>query len=146
MREIIDNLILKDRRTKGELIDFLGLSNGGFYNKMAKGTWKKKDLELLSDFFSVPIEIFTGDESDNSTKSDKYLQDYLLKIENEWKSIVAEKDNIIAEYKDIIKDLKQSRAAGQSNFLKPAPKKTYWLDSKQIKRLPVAGAVAGRRA
>lgn len=148
MKTKIENYLLESLRTKKELISFMGLSEGGFYSKLKKDNWKMREIEKMASFFNIsPEDLLTdkGENIESTPKSDQYLQDYLMKIENEWKSIVAEKDNIIAEYKDIIKDLKQSRAAGQSNFLKPAPK-TYWLDSKRIKRLQVAGAVAGVRA
>lgn len=95
MKELIDDLILKDRRTKGELIEFLGLSNGGFYAKMKNGTWKKKDLELISEFFSVPIETFIGEGDSKSEKEDQYLQEYLRRIEKEWKSVIEEKNKTI---------------------------------------------------
>lgn len=111
MKEIVEQLLEEKMRTKRELIDFMRLSEGGFYSKMKNSTWKKRDLELLSQFFNVPIETFTGQVSQNTAKSDAYLHDYLRKIEQEWKSVVNEKNKTIENQQYLINMMQQQLTA-----------------------------------
>ncbi len=111
MKEKIENLLNDKLRTKKELIEYLKMSEGGFYSKMKNETWKRKDIDKLATFFDVKPEVFLGVDSNIPPKNDQYLHDYLRKIEQEWKSVVDEKNKTIEQQQFMLSMMRDQLSA-----------------------------------
>lgn len=98
MKDLILDLLERQRKKKVELIDFFGITRAGLDYKLKEDAWKVDELEKLADFFNVEVNYFLN------YRKNMYSETVHRESPGLWESLVKEKDMRIEELMSSLND------------------------------------------